>query len=138
VRVASERNVGCATQSTAAPNTNPSGTRLRASTSSSRARPRACVVRSTMQPLPDQIDDVARWKIEQAPSLRVALPLVVALAAAEPRLPRIADIPRSVALRVRWPKNADEVPENAAADEFTPAAGLRPNGRYSSSDVHAA
>ena len=37
-----------------------------------------------------------------------------------------------------WPKNADEVPENAAADEFTPAAGLRPNGRYSSSDVHAA
>jgi hypothetical protein len=37
-----------------------------------------------------------------------------------------------------WPKNADEVPENAAADEFTPPAGLRPNGRYSSRDVHAA
>jgi hypothetical protein len=36
-----------------------------------------------------------------------------------------------------WPKNSAEDPESAA-DEFTPPAGLRPNGRYTSSNVHPA
>jgi hypothetical protein len=36
-----------------------------------------------------------------------------------------------------WPKNSAEVSESAAA-EFTPPAGLRPNGRFTSSNVHPA
>src|SRR5947207_7821424 len=74
---ASVANVGCASHKTAAPNRNPSGTRLRASASSRRARRR--VVRSAMQPLSHQIDDLARRNIEKAPALRVALTLVPAL-----------------------------------------------------------